>query len=268
MHDFFILLIFLPFIGFFMGILSILYGLGGGVVIIPVIYIFLRYLNYDQSLAVKISIGTSMLNVLFSTAIAGYQHHKDQNILWGVVKHLIPFVVIGSIIGVILVHVFSGQILKYVFIVFLIGILIYSLFNRNFKQAWKLQDYQEPSQTSAGILGLAMGTFSVLVGIGGGTIILPYLRHYRMPMINATAVSTVIAPVLALIGSLGFFTIHLHNTPPYTIGAINLPIFIAVFIGSWLGIQFGRLISPHFSDHWRARTFPILIALMVILMVV
>ena len=266
MHTFFPELIFLPFIGFFMGILSMLYGIGGGVIITPIAYLFLRRLGFASDTAMHIAIGTSMLCVLGNTISASYSHYRQGNILWNSIKPLIPFVILGALAGVLLAHILSGLALKNVFIVFLLIILVHSLVNKNFKYPWKINDYKTPTRLSSNLAGLIIGTVSVLVGIGGGTLIVPYLRYYKMPLLNATAAATTITPLLALTGSIGYLLTPLVKTPPYTVGSINLPIFACVFIGSWFGVQFARKISPQFNEIWRARSFPILIAGIIILM--
>lgn len=270
MHDFYLQLIFLPFFGFLMGILSMLYGIGGGVIVIPVIYLFLRQLGLDSSMAMQISVGTSMLNVLGSTVSASYKHYRVGNTIWEIVRRIAPFIVLGSLIGAVAIHFFSGEWLHRFFIVFLIFILVHSLFSHNFKQSWKMRDYRSPSLLSVAVAGTGIGLISVLVGIGGGTMILPYLRHHRLPMLQTTAISATLTPILALVGSIGFFTVHLPGTyaPPYTLGAINLPIFLCIFIGSWIGVQFGNVMNQRFSEEWRARSFPILIAVILALMLV
>lgn len=245
-----------------------LYGIGGGIIIVPAVYLFLRNLGFDVNISIQISIGTSMLNVFGSTISASHRHFKAGNIIWDTIKKLTPGLIVGSLIGIVLSHYFSGEILRKVFMVFLMYILIYSLFNRNFKRPWKMADYTPPSITSASLLGIFAGALSVLVGVGGGTIILPYLRHYRMPMLQGTAATATLAPILALIGSIGYFAMDLPSAPPYSIGAINMPIFICIFIGSWFGVQYGSLISLRFSETLRARTFPILIALILALMLI
>lgn len=268
MHSFYLELVFLPFFGFLMGILSMLYGIGGGVIVIPVVYLFLKNLGIDSSIAMQISVGTSMLNVLGSTVAASYTHYKQGNILWSVVKKIAMFIILGALIGVGLAHYFSGETLRYIFIAFLMCILVHSLFSHNFQHPWKLKDFNQPSYISLSCAGTLIGILSVLVGIGGGTLTLPYLRHYKLPMLNTTAISATHAPILTIIGSAGYFTMHLQNTPPYTYGAINLPVFICIFIGSWFGVQFGKTLSQSFSEKWRARSFPFLIALILILMIV
>lgn len=268
MHLFFLELIFLPFIGFFLGILSMLYGIGGGIIIVPTVFLFLRNLGFDAGTAMEISIGTSMLSIFASTFTASYWHYKDGNILWPVIRQFSPFIIIGALTGIFFAHYFPGEILRKVFIGFLIFTLIYSLFDKNFKTPWRLTDFQLPPLAATGALGTFAGMLSVLVGVGGGTLILPFLRHYRMPMLQGTAITTSITPILALIGSVGYFFMHLHHTPPYTYGAINFPIFVCLFIGSWLGVQFGGNISKQFTEVWRARTFPIVIGFILTLMLV
>lgn len=245
-----------------------LYGIGGGIIVVPTVFLFLKNLGFDTSTAMQISIGTSMLGVFASTISASYRHYKGGNIIWPVIRQFAPFIIIGALVGGVLSHYFSGEILREVFIGFLIFILIYSLLDKNFKASWRMTDFQLPPLAGTGVIALFTGMLSVLVGVGGGTLILPFLRYYRMPMLQASAITACIAPILALVGSASYFTIHLHHTPPYTYGAINLPIFICIFIGSWLGVQFGDIISKQFTEHWRARSFPILIGLILILMLI
>ncbi len=243
-----------------------IYGVGGGIILVPTIYFFLRQLGFADSICMEIAVGTSLLNVFATMLTAAIKHYHSGTILWNVLRRLTPFVILGTLVGVALSHIFDGHILKDIFIVFLAVILIHSFFNKSFHTSWKLKDFTLPSFFSIAPLGFVVGAFSVLVGIGGGIMMIPYFRHYKMPMLQVTAVTSSIGPVLALIGSIGYFFMHLASTPPYSIGAINLPIFVTLFAGSWLGIQYAGTFNTNISDSFRAKTYPILIALMLGLM--
>ncbi len=258
-------------IGLGCGILTMVYGLGGGIILVPCIYAYLHYIGFNATVAMKVAVGTSLLNVLLATALACYRHHKKHNVVWPISRQLIPAVIVGSLLGLVLSYYLKGELLRELFIVFLIGVIINGLLSKSFKATRTAKDFRYPHYAQGSVVGLIIGGLSVLVGIGGGLLIIPYLRHLRMTMVQASATSASIASVIALCGTLGYAYLGLHahaNLPAYTIGFINVVIFLGIQIGSFFGIRIGESINNKMNDSTRAAWFPFMVLLMVVLMVV
>lgn len=248
-----------------------IYGMGGGIVLVPSLFLYLHhFLGYDETISMKIAIGTSFLNMLVSTLLVAYRYYKKQSIMWAIVAQCSPFLVMGTLLGLVLAHQVSGPFLKEVFIIFLSFIACNTFFNKSFQKERKLSDFTPPSKHHFSIAAFIVGALSILLGVGGSTIIVPYLRYYKMPMLQATAITASLAPITALIGTLGYLWsgMHASTLPPHSLGYINLPIFIGVQAGSLLGIALGEKINHQLSDRKRAHGYLVLLIAMLILMII
>lgn len=256
-------------IGLLVGVLSMVFGIGGGLVIVPATDLFLKYLGFSPDLSMKCAIATSLMTIMFSTINVLYRQNKSGNVLWVLVSKFIPFVIAGGLTGAVITTMVSGVLLNYLFIIFLFYVTMHSMLKRNFKTPYQLEDFREPSLFNRGIVGFIIGNLSILMGIGGNILFVPYLRHYKLPMKNATAFTVAIMPLLALIGSIGYIIDGLHTTinmPPYSLGYINLPALVLILLGSFLGAYIGQRLIAHITDKIQARAYIGFLVIILIMM--
>jgi uncharacterized protein len=256
-------------VGILVGTLSMLFGIGGGLVIVPATDLFLEHMGYPHSLAMKIAVATSLVTIFASTLNVLRKQNKSGYVLWPLVSKFLPYTVAGGLTGSILSHQVSGNFLTYLFIAFLTFVIIQALSNKNFRTPHTLADFREPSLFSRGLMGFIVGNLSILIGVGGNVLLVPYLRYFKLPMKNATAFTVAIMPLLALIGSIGYLVSGLHATdtlPPYSFGYINVPAFALIFAGSFLGAIIGGRILKHLTDKIQARAYLSLLVVILCLM--
>jgi uncharacterized membrane protein YfcA len=256
-------------IGLLVGVLSMVFGIGGGLVIVPALDLFLKYLGFSPDLSMKCAIATSLMTIMVSTLNVLYRQSKSGNVLWVMVSKFLPFVIAGGLVGSAITTIVSGLLLNYLFIIFLFYVTMHSMLKRDFKTPYKLEDFREPSLFSRGIVGFIIGNLSILMGIGGNILFVPYLRHYKLPMKNATAFTVAIMPLLALIGSIGYIIEGLHTTinmPPYSLGYVNLPALVLILLGSFLGAYIGQRLIARITDKIQARAYIGFLVIILILM--
>ncbi len=257
-------------IGIFAGMVAMVYGIGGGIILVPFIYIYLSHIGFDTATAMKVAAGTSLLNVFIGTFMTARRQYKAKKIVFPVLIRLAPAVIIGVFLGLSFSHFLKGAWLRELFIVFLIGVILNGFLNKKFKTVRAEHEFKMPSFTQLTGTGILIGALSVLVGIGGGVLIIPYLRHHKMTMVQTSATSASIASIIALCGSLGYVYLGLHAEnvarPPYTLGYVNILIFFGIQLGIFLGIHLGGKISKKMNDQSRAKWFPVLLSAMVLLM--
>lgn len=266
-HPFFFIIAYFFLIGILVGILSVLFGVGGGLVIVPAISIFLEYFGYAHNLAMKTAVATSLLTILFSTLNVLRHQHKNGYVPWHLLQKFLPAVMLGSLTGAVLASKVPGIWLTYLFIIFLVYVIVRALWDKNFKTAYRMEDFIEPSQLNKNIVGLIVGMLSALIGVGGNIFLIPYLRYYRFPMKNAAALTVGLVPFLAFIGSIGYFIegIGLDEKimPPYSVGYVNLPAFVFILMGSFFGAIGGEKLLGRIYDTLQAKAY--LIFLLIIL---
>lgn len=258
-------------VGLLVGILSMLFGIGGGLVIVPAMNFFLDHLGYPESLAMKTAVGTSLITILVSTLNVLRKQHKLGNVPWNLIPQFLPYVLIGATVGLLISNQISGVFLKYLFIVFLCFVILHSTFNKNFKAQHTLQDFKPPHALNRGIVGFIIGCLSILLGIGGNILFVPYLRHYHFPIKNAIAFTVGIMPLLALLGSIGYFIEGWHldpsTLPPYSVGYVNLPAFILIVMGSFMGAFLGQKLLLRLNDRLQAKAYLFFLGLILLIMV-
>ena len=256
-------------VGLLVGVLSMVFGIGGGLVIVPAVDLFLKYMGASPDLSMKCAVATSLMTIMVSTLNVLYRQSKSGNVLWVLVSKFLPFVIAGGLMGAVITTMVSGVLLNYLFIIFLFYVTMHSLLKRDFKAPYALQDFREPSLFSRGIVGFIIGNLSILMGVGGNILFVPYLRHHKLPMKNATAFTVAIMPLLALIGSIGYLIDGLHTTvnmPAYSLGFVNLPAFVLVLLGSFLGAYIGQRLIAHITDKIQARAYIGFLVIILIMM--
>lgn len=267
------LMMMLPYfivVGILVGVLSMLFGIGGGLVIVPAVSLFFYYMGYEHNLAMKIAVATSLVTIFASTLNVLYRQNKNGNVLWPLVAKFLPFTIAGGLTGAVLAHALSGTFLTYIFIGFLALIIVQAISNKEFNTAHTLADFREPSLFSRGMVGFLVGNLSLLIGVGGNVLFVPYLRYFKLPIKNATAFTVAIMPLLALLGSISSIVGGLHvpeELPPYSFGYINLAAFALIFLGSFVGAMIGSRILKHLTDKVQSRAYLCLLVIILLLMI-
>lgn len=218
-----------PVIGVAMGFMSSLYGLGGGVLFVPMV---ISFLNYSRPEAVA----TSLMIVFLNAGRNTLSYHKRSLIDWKTARIILIFSSIFSFISSKVVPYVPPVILKNIFL-FATTIIILSPFF--FTE--KFSNFLKVHQRSFSIgIGCLMGMLSGFTGVGGGGLITPVLLYSNFvepikasPTANAVMMFT---SFLAILGSLNFHQMPIHFDDA-------LIAFIASFLGSFLGMKFNSNIS-------------------------
>ena len=217
------------------GLLAGLLGVGGGIVIVPVLYHLFTFLGVDEAVRMHVAVGTSLATIIPTSIISARSHFKRGSLNMELLKQLIPGVVVGVIGGVILSGFMSGGVLTAVFAVVALVVALNMAFK---KDGFAVSD-QLPNKTGTGIIGFFIGGISTLMGIGGGTLSVPVLSAYKTPMHTAVGTGAALGLVISLPGAIGFLVngLGVENRPPFSLGYVNL-------IGLFLIIPATMLMAP------------------------
>lgn len=249
------------------GVLSGLFGLGGGVVVVPILVLFFKMHGADMSTDMHLSVGTSLAIMIITTANSIYSHYRSGNIIWSVVGRFLPFIILGAIVGAIVSHYLHADWLRYFFMAFLVYVIIQALVKKSFTADYSLADFKHPSARAASILGSIFGFVAVLLGIGGSVLMVPYLRKCCSPMKQASAIAVAITPAVAIVGSISYIVIGLLDptTFRYTTGYIYWPAFFGIGIGTLGGVPIGVFLTKKISDNILAKIYILLLVLFLVL---
>ena len=203
------------------GILAGLFGVGGGVIAVPVLFEVFRLLGVPDAVHMQLCIGTS-LAIMAPTNIRSYLTHRAAGaVLTDVVRQWTPGVIVGIAIGSGIATVAPSPVFKIAFIVMATIIGGKLLFGR---RSWRLGD-ELPKHPLARLFGLAVGLMASLTGVSGGSLVTMVLTLYGKPIHQAVATSAGIVVPITIAGTLGYIVAglpHQAQLPPLSIGFVSL----------------------------------------------
>jgi uncharacterized membrane protein YfcA len=211
--------------GVLVGILAGLFGIGGGAIIVPVLYEVFRVLGVPEDVRIQLCIGTS-LAIIIPTTLRSYVAHKKKGaVITEVVRLWTVPAIVGVAIGSITAAFAPAPVFKIAFVVFTAFIGTKMLFIRD---RWDLGT-ELPGRGPLTIYGFITGLFSSLVGVSGGAISNAVLTLYGQPMQRAVATSAGIGVPITIAGTIGYILAgwrHMAELPPLSIGFVSLIGFV------------------------------------------
>lgn len=228
-------------LGAIAGLLSGIFGIGGGLVIVPTLLFCFKYLGISPEVAIHMAIGTSLAIILITASNSVYGHHSRGSVDWNVFKKIFISLVIGTILGSLISNLLSAKVLEIIFSIYLVLVSIKMFFDVKVKD----QEEKETKNILFKTVGFIIGFKSAILGIGGGTISIPFLTWRGFSMQKAVGVSAALGLPIALFGSLsqiynGYNTIGL---PDYSLGYLYLPAFLGVISTSSFTAHLGAKLS-------------------------
>ncbi|KTC86946.1 sulfite exporter TauE/SafE family protein [Legionella brunensis] len=214
--------------GTFAGLISGILGIGGGIIVVPsLLFIFYRNPAFPPELIMHMAAGTSLAVMVFTTQSSLRAHAKANGILWDVYKRLCPGIVLGTIGGALLANQLPTNWLKILLGLFLLGIAIKMLLNIHVTPAQK-----SPKLWSTRAISFLIGLNSGLLGIGGGTLIIPYLSYCGLELRKIIPLSTLCTMTVALLGALTFIIAGSQESqlPVYSTGYVYWPAVICLAV--------------------------------------
>lgn len=265
------LMIFL-IIGGCVGLLSAMFGFGGGIIVVPTLFLcFTYYQHMPVHIVMHIVVGTALSINVINALNSAYSHHRHGDMHYPTVFALAWPIAIGAVIGASIAHFLDSDVLRYLFIAFLFVVIVKALFKKDFTQDYKLSDFTMHKKPVTISVGFFTGILSVLIGIGGSIITLPFLRKAKMPMLNASSAAVALTLSVALVGSLSYITMGLLShvqLPQMTFGFMYLPAFVGIAAGTFVGVPIGTRISHVMPDNISAKIYIGLLIVVLIAMIV
>jgi uncharacterized protein len=231
--------------GFATGLLAGLLGIGGGGVLVPVLYEVFGALGVDEAVRMHLAVGTS-LAVIVPTSLRSFAaHHARGAVDLDLVRSMAPWVVLGVAVGAFLARYSNEAVLK--------GIWVAAASIMSLKLFLGRQDSQlgdvVPGQPFRALYGGFVGLVSTLMSIGGGVFITALLTLYGQPMQRAVATSSAFGPIIAIPGALGFVWAgwHAAGRPPGSLGYVSLLGALVIIPTSVLAAPLGVRIAHGIS---------------------
>ena len=233
--------------GILVGILAGLFGIGGGAIIVPVLYEVFRVLGVPEDLRIQMCIGTS-LAIIVPTTVRSYLAHKKKG---AVIPQVLRIWTVPAIAGVVIGSVTAAYapapVFKIAFVIFAAFIAVRMLFGGD---RWNLGSAL-PGRGVLAAYGFITGLFSSLVGVSGGAVSNAVLTLYGQPMQRAVATSAGIGVPITVVGSFGYMLAgwrFVGQLPPLSIGFVSLIGFVLMAPVSSYTASYGVRLA-----HWLPR---------------
>ena len=241
-------------IGAIAGFTAGLFGVGGGLIIVPILYIVFTQMNYDANVIMHVAVGTSLATIIVTSISSVMAHHKKGAVLWQVFRNLAPGLVLGSFMGAGIADLMSGQHLQLV-----IGVFAVWMAYKMFRGAHALVDANRhlPSPPLQFVAGGGIGVASAIFGVGGGSLTVPYLNRHGVVMQKAVATSAACGLPIAVAGALGFmwFGAKEQIDVPNTIGYVHIYAFLGISVMSFITAKFGAKVAHRLSPAMLKKCF-------------
>lgn len=213
------------------GLFAGLLGVGGGLIIVPaLVWVFQRH-GFDTAVIVHLAVGTSLATIVITSLSSIRAHHRRGAVRWPLVARLAPGIVAGAWLGAAVADLLPTLWLQRVFALFVIVIGLQMLLGARADAHREL-----PGRFGMSVAGTLIGMISAIVGIGGGSLTVPFLNWCSVNMRNAVATSAACGLPIAVAGSIGFAVAGWGDPalPRGSSGFVYWPAFAAISVASFL----------------------------------
>jgi uncharacterized protein len=217
-------------IGALAGVFAGMLGVGGGLVVVPLLASTFYQLGFPTNILIHLAIGSSLASMVVTTFFSTWSHHRNGVVMLPTFKLMAGGVVLGSIIGPIIASFFHSTLLGVAFGVFAILVALQIFFNVE----WRAKP-GEPDDGVTRRFSLVIGMVSSMLGIGAGSMGVPFLLSYRkMSIHQAVGNTAALSFAIALVGALTYYFTGVQepDTPAWATGYIYWPAVLGVSLGS------------------------------------
>ncbi len=240
--------------GVITGLLAGLFGIGGGAVIVPVLYEVFRLLGVPEEVRMQLCVGTSIA-IIVPTTIRSYLAHREKGlVIPQVIRLWAAPAVLGVVCGAVIASFAPAGVFKIAFVIIAAVIAIKFLFAGD---RWNLGD-ELPGTALMSVYGFGIGLAGSLMGVSGGSLSNIVLTLYGKPIHNAVATSAGLGVPITIVGTLGYIAAGLPHEallPPLSLGFVSLIGLAVVAPLSSLTAPYGARLAHKMSRRTLEITF-------------
>lgn len=248
-----------PLLGIFGGFVAGLFGVGGGLTLVPFMYMLFVAQNFPPEHVMHLALGTSMATIVFTSISSMRAHHAHGAVRWDIVKTMAPGLVLGTFGGSLV----AGQVPTGPMTAIFVVIVYYA-------SAQMMLDFkphahrQLPGPGGRFAAGGVIGVISSLVAAGGGFLSVPFMLFCNVAIHNAVGTSSALGFPIAVAGAVGYLVAGWGDAglPAYTAGYIYLPAFVGIVLMSILMAPVGAKLAHRLPVKKLKRAFGGFLALL------
>lgn len=244
--------------GIVAGLAAGLFGIGGGAVIVPVLYFLLTALGYGETV-MHVAVATSLATIILTSIRSVMSHNQRGAVDWDVLKSWSPWIVIGACLGQLVAGFVSKEAMTLTFGSLLLILAMQLYFGR---PTWKLADDLPGGAPRAG-LGTGLGALSAIMGIGGGTFGVSLMTICGRPIHQAVGTAAGFGVAIGLPGAIVAILNGLgrEGLPPFSLGHVNLPAFALISVCTVTMAPFGAALAHKLDAGLLRKLFGVLLVL-------
>jgi uncharacterized membrane protein YfcA len=240
------------------GIIAGLLGVGGGIVIVPVLYYLLPAADVPEAIQMHVAVATSLATIIATSTVSARSHWRRGGVDVPLLKSLALSIAVGVVAGVAFGGSASGATLTAIFGTVALVVAVHMAFFQGHKLADAL-----PKQPGRSLIGLFIGGVSVLMGIGGGTLSVPTFTLFGMEIRRAVGTAAAIGLIIAIPGAIGFALSGWGEAglPVGSVGYVNLVGFALVAPLSMSLAPVGAKLAHTIPRIWLSRAFALFLGI-------
>lgn len=258
--------------GVLTGVTTVLFGFGGGFIVVPLLYTVLLALHGTQSeigqAAMHIAVATSTCVMIFGTGLATRRHILAGTLRWDLIRPFLLYIAIGAVIGAAAALNLQAAWLRWAFIIYLLLTILDSVFRPGFLH--ESQNHIRPMPLlQLASLGLIIGGFAALLGVGGSVMTVPLMRRRGASMTSATAMANPLSLPMAISGTLTYMILasrHQVSLGTWHIGYVDVAACVVLVLGSWVGIRLAARWIGRIPDRIHAKIYIFLLCMVLAVM--
>lgn len=244
-------------IGLLAGATSGLLGVGAGIVVVPCLVWLFNRQGFSYDIIMHLAAGSSLASILFSSLASGIAHNRYGTVIWPVVYKLLPGIIIGSLSGTLIGNYLPTQVLQFCFGLFMVFIGLRMLFVDDVKAT----EHTMPKSLGLFLVGAIISMQSSLLGISGGSLMIPFMSRCNIAMRNASGTAIVCTIPIALLSTLIRIIIGWNepSLPILATGYVFWPAVVGVALTSIIAAPFAVKVSFYVPQRILKRLFAMLL---------
>ena len=238
------------------GLLAGMLGVGGGLIIVPILTFIFAAHGFAPQHVLHLALGTSLATIIVTSIASARAHHARRAVNWETVRSIAPGIALGCLLGAWLAAQLDTRPLKILFAAFEFYVGTQMLLQLTPDAGRSL-----PGRAGMTTMGTFIGIVSSLVGIGGGTLSVPFMVYCNRSMREAVGTSAAIGLPIAIFGSMGYVFSGLGQSglPPYNLGFVHLPALAGIALASIFIAPLGAKAAHHLPVPLLKKLFALLL---------
>ncbi|PRY25395.1 putative membrane protein YfcA [Aliiruegeria haliotis] len=241
------------------GILAGLLGVGGGIVLVPVLFWLLSATDFPPELSMHMAVATSLATIIFTSISSARAHNKRGSVDTALLRLWAPGIALGALTGGLAAKYIDADGLKLVFG----SIAVLVAINMALPKTLVISDHMPRNRAVNAAISYGTGVFSALMGIGGGTLSVPLLSAFSVEIRRAVGTASAFGFLIAVPAAAGFIYsgLGVEGRPPLSLGYVNLlgAVIILPFTVGFAPV--GAKLAHTLETKWIKRAFALFLGI-------